>query len=58
MNYGEWKETARLVHMSLQMAGKVKVEKMAPQPEWNHVLLNLTPPGFYHRRHTRCPDML
>ena len=46
MNYGEWKETARLVHMSLQMAGKVKVEKMAPQPEWNHVLLNLTPWGF------------
>ncbi len=46
MNYSEWKQTARLVHMSLQMMGKVKVEKMAPQPEWNHVLLNLTPRGF------------
>lgn len=46
MKYSEWKDTAHLLHMTLQMMGKVKLEKMASQPEWNQVLLNITPDGF------------
>lgn len=34
------------LYLVLQMLGKVKLSRMEPQPEWNHVLLNVTPEGF------------
>jgi hypothetical protein len=46
MKYGEWRDTAITLHLLLQMMGKVKLSRMAPQPEWGHVLLNLTADGF------------
>jgi hypothetical protein len=46
MKYSEWRETAVTLHLLLQMMGKVKLSRMEPQPEWGHVLLNLTADGF------------
>ena len=46
LNYSDWKDTAHLLHMTLQMMGKVKLKKMRAQPEWNQVLLNMTTQGF------------
>ncbi|MDR2869020.1 MAG: DUF5996 family protein [Deferribacteraceae bacterium] len=46
LKYSEWRETALTLHLILQMLGKVKLERMQPQPEWNHALLQLTPYGF------------
>jgi len=44
--YSEWKDTAIIVHIITQMMGKVKLSRMAPQPEWAHVLLQPTADGF------------
>lgn len=44
--YRSWKDTNITLHMLLQMMGKVKLDKMTPQPEWNHALLYPTPQGF------------
>lgn len=44
--YSQWRETCIALHMTTQMMGKVKLETMDPQPEWNHVLLDATPDGF------------
>jgi hypothetical protein len=44
--YSEWKDTAIVVHIITQMMGKVKLSRLAPQPEWAHVLLDLTADGF------------
>jgi hypothetical protein len=44
--YSEWKDTAIIVHIITQMMGKVKLSRMESQPEWAHVLLNLTSDGF------------
>jgi hypothetical protein len=44
--YSEWRDTAIIVHLVTQMMGKVKLSRMAPQPEWAHVLLGLTADGF------------
>ena len=46
IKYSEWKETALSIHLILQMMGKVKLERLQPQPQWNQVLLHLTPDGF------------
>ncbi|MCL2492153.1 MAG: DUF5996 family protein [Coriobacteriia bacterium] len=46
IGYGKWRETADTLHMIAQMMGKVKLEKMSPQPEWNHSLLYITARGF------------
>lgn len=44
--YSEWKETAHIIHMVTQMMGKVKLERMTPQPEWNHSLIDMHVRGF------------
>jgi hypothetical protein len=44
--YSEWRDTAIIVHIITQMMGKVKLSRMEPQPEWAHVLLDLTADGF------------
>lgn len=44
--YSQWRETCIALHMTAQMMGKVKLECLEPQPEWNHVLLDATPDGF------------
>jgi hypothetical protein len=44
--YDEWRDTAETLHLLLQMMGKAKLSHMEAQPEWNHVLLQITPKGF------------
>ena len=44
--YSEWEETAKSLHMILQMVGKVKLELMPAQPEWGQILLYPTARGF------------
>lgn len=46
INYSEWAQTAHAIHMITQMMGKVKLRKMAAQPEWNHSVLQMTAGGF------------
>lgn len=46
LNYPDWQDTADTIHLFLQVAGKVKVERCAPRPEWEHVLLYLLPDGL------------
>lgn len=46
LNYPEWQETADTLHLFLQMAGKVKVMRSVPRPEWAHVRLYLTTEGL------------
>ncbi|MDR1748656.1 MAG: DUF5996 family protein [Spirochaetaceae bacterium] len=45
-HYNEWEETALTIHLISQMMGKVKLSRMDPQPEWKHIVLNITPEGF------------
>jgi hypothetical protein len=44
--YGEWADTQQTLHMITQMMGKVKLDRMDSQPEWNHVLLYPTAQGL------------
>lgn len=46
LNYPEWQDTADTIHLFLQMAGKVKVERCCRRPEWAHVRLYLIPEGL------------
>lgn len=46
MDYPEWQDTADTVHLFLQMAGKVKVERSQRRPQWAHVRLYLVPDGL------------
>ncbi len=46
LRYDEWTDTALTLHLVSQMLGKVKLVRMAPQPEWNHIVLYLTPDGL------------
>ncbi|MEG0993880.1 MAG: DUF5996 family protein [Bacteroidales bacterium] len=46
LSYTEWKETADTLHMYLQMAGKVKLERNDKSPEWGHVRMYLTIDGL------------
>lgn len=46
VRYDTWKETALTLHFTAQMLGKVKLARMPPQPEWGHVLLDVTADGF------------
>ena len=44
--YSDWKDTATGIHMVTQMMGKTKLARLDPQPEWNHIVLELTAQGF------------
>jgi hypothetical protein len=46
LRYNDWRDTALSLHLILQMMGKVKLARMEPQPEWNHILLQVTTDGF------------
>lgn len=46
LDYPEWQDTADTVHLFLQMAGKVKVERSPKRPQWAHVRLYLVPDGL------------
>lgn len=46
LDYTEWQDTADTLHLFLQMAGKVKVERGHKRPEWGHVRLPLTVDGI------------
>lgn len=45
-NYSQWRDTAKTLHSVSQMLGKVKLERMRAQPEWQQVILPLTAQGF------------
>lgn len=45
-NYSQWRDTAKTLHSVSQMLGKVKLERMRAQPEWQQVILPLTARGF------------
>lgn len=46
MRYSEWRDTAVTLHMVLQMLGKTMLVWMEPQPEWHHMVLQITSEGF------------
>ena len=46
LNYPEWQATADTLHLFLQMAGKVKIERSYQEPEWGHVRMPLTVQGI------------
>ncbi|MCC9175388.1 DUF5996 family protein [Arthrobacter sp. zg-Y179] len=46
LNYPDWQATADTLHLYLQVAGKVKLERGYPEPEWGHVRMPLTVQGI------------
>ena len=46
LNYPDWQATADTLHLYLQVAGKVKLERSYPEPEWGHVRMPLTVQGI------------
>ncbi|KAD3515082.1 hypothetical protein GD627_12295 [Arthrobacter yangruifuii] len=46
LNYPDWQATADTLHLYLQMAGKVKLERSYPEPEWGHIRMPLTIQGI------------
>lgn len=46
LNYPDWQDTADTLHMFLQMAGKVKLERSYKRPGWGHVRLDLSIHGL------------
>ncbi|MFZ3416903.1 DUF5996 family protein [Arthrobacter sp. 3Tela_A] len=46
LDYTEWQDTADTLHLFLQMAGKVKIERSYKRPEWGHVRMPLTIDGI------------
>lgn len=46
LNYTDWQDTADTLHLFLQMAGKVKLERSHKRPEWAHVRLDITIQGI------------
>lgn len=46
MNYSIWYQTADTLHMYLQIAGKVKLERALSRPEWAHARMYLTVDGL------------
>lgn len=45
-NYPAWRDTADTLHMYLQIAGKVKLERSDNRPEWAHARMYLTVDGL------------
>ena len=46
LNYTDWQDTADTLHLFLQMAGKVKLERSYKRPEWGHVRLDTSIQGI------------
>lgn len=46
INYPAWRDTADTLHMYLQIAGKVKLERAENRPEWAHARMYLTVDGL------------
>ncbi|UWX97804.1 DUF5996 family protein [Arthrobacter zhaoxinii] len=46
LTYPDWQATADTLHLYLQVAGKVKLERSYPEPEWGHVRMPLTVQGI------------
>lgn len=46
LDYTEWQDTADTLHLFLQMAGKVKVERATKRPGWAHIRMPLTIDGI------------
>ena len=46
LRYSEWKDTALVLHLVMQMMGKVMLARMEPQPEWRHIVLDAGADGF------------
>lgn len=46
VNYTDWQETADVLHLLLQMSGKVKLSQCEKRPEWAHIRQYLTLDGI------------
>lgn len=46
LNYPDWQKTADTLHMYLQIAGKVKLQRSERRPEWAHARMYLTVDGL------------
>lgn len=46
LNYPDWQKTADTLHMYLQIAGKVKLQRSESRPEWAHARMYLTVEGL------------
>ena len=46
INYNQWSDTAEMLQILSQMLGKVKLQRVPPQPGWAHILLYSTATGF------------
>src|SRR5436853_3201643 len=44
--YAEWRDTKKTLHMYLQIVGKFRLALSAPEPQWAHVALYVTPRGL------------
>jgi len=44
--YDQWEDTALVLQQVSQMMGKIKLAYLEPQPQWGHILLDLTANGF------------
>ena len=45
-NYTDWQDTADTLHLFLQIAGKVKLERSYKRPQWAHVRMDATTQGI------------
>ncbi|WP_312182696.1 DUF5996 family protein [Arthrobacter sp.] len=46
LDYTQWQDTADTLHLFLQMAGKVKIERSDKRPGWGHIRMPLTVDGI------------
>lgn len=46
LKYNDWKETVDTLGMYIQMAGKVALERVPQEPEWESALFYITPNGI------------
>lgn len=46
LTYTEWKETAKTLHLLLQIIAKIRMEHNGKHPEWIHGCMNLTIDGL------------
>ncbi|MDN3905454.1 DUF5996 family protein [Arthrobacter sp. YD2] len=46
LSFPDWQATADTLHLYLQVAGKVKLQRGYPEPEWGHVRMPLTVQGI------------
>ncbi|PTK38426.1 hypothetical protein BUZ61_18705, partial [Staphylococcus nepalensis] len=46
LKYQDWKEEHQTLHLIAQILGKYKLACAYQAPQWEHVVLNITPAAF------------